>query len=182
MSENLYYKCSLPVELIDLAKAELLNVEGFDATTEIDASKKDHAVRNTFVRFAPEWHWFNGILYQAGIEANSKMNWKFDINQRETIQFAEYKNNQHYNWHMDTFLMSGKATDRKVTVVCVMSNPEEYVGGSLQIKDLVGEVHAPELKKGDVIVFPSFLIHRVTPVAAGTRYSAALWLSGPAFK
>ena len=182
MSLDIIYTGSVSPELIDLAKKELMEVEGIDATMEVDASLRDHAVRNTIVRYAPEWHWFNGVLYQFGLEANIKMGWNFQINQRETIQFAEYKTNQHYNWHMDTFLLSGQATDRKITVVCVMSDPEEYVGGSLQLQNLKGETIVPELKKGDMIAFPSFLLHRVTPVGAGTRYSAAMWLSGPAFR
>ena len=179
---DLYYVTSVPLELVDLAKKELMECQSYDAATELDGSTRDHFSRNTTVRFAPEYHWFNGVMYQIGQEANAKMGWNFLINQRETIQFAEYKDNQHYNWHMDTFLLSGKPTDRKVTVVCVMSDPKEFVGGSLQLQDFYGNPIAPELKKGDVIAFPSFLIHRVNPVAAGVRYSAAMWLSGPAFK
>jgi hypothetical protein len=33
--------------------------------------------------------------------------------------------------------------------------------------------------KGDCIIFPSFLFHRVTPIASGTRYSLTVWCKGP---
>ena len=179
---DLYYMGKVPTELCDRAHKEFMELPGFDAATESDGSVREHAVRNTTVRFAPETHWFNDVLLDFAKIANLACKWNFEINQRETIQFAEYKNNQHYNWHMDTFLLSGQPTDRKITVVCMMSDKKDYIGGSLQIKDLKGEVIVPELEKGDVIAFPSYLVHRVTPVGAGTRYSAAMWLSGPAFK
>jgi PKHD-type hydroxylase len=37
-------------------------------------------------------------------------------------------------------------------------------------------------EKGSVIVFPSFIWHRVTPVTAGTRYSLVNWNLGFPFR
>jgi PKHD-type hydroxylase len=37
-------------------------------------------------------------------------------------------------------------------------------------------------KRGTVIIFPSFLQHRVTEVKRGTRYSLVQWYNGPEFK
>lgn len=36
--------------------------------------------------------------------------------------------------------------------------------------------------KGTVIIFPSYILHRVTPVTKGVRKSLAVWISGPRFK
>ena len=36
--------------------------------------------------------------------------------------------------------------------------------------------------QGSVIVFPSFVWHRVTPVTKGTRYSLVLWTCGQPFR
>ncbi|WP_395007140.1 2OG-Fe(II) oxygenase [Cypionkella sp.] len=36
--------------------------------------------------------------------------------------------------------------------------------------------------RGTATVFPSFVLHRVTPVTAGTRWSLTLWSHGPAFR
>ena len=33
-----------------------------------------------------------------------------------------------------------------------------------------------------VLLFPSYLLHRVKPVTKGTRRSLVLWISGPKFK
>lgn len=179
---NVYSQTKIPVDVVDLAVKHAMELKSGDAAMSIGEPITNHLERNTTVRFAPNDMWFNGVLYEIGLQANTIAEWKFQINHRETIQFAEYKTNQHYNWHMDTFLLSGQPSDRKITVVCMLSDPSEYVGGCLQLKDLNGEIVAPELKKGDVIVFPSFLLHRVTPVGAGTRNTAVMWLHGPAFK
>jgi PKHD-type hydroxylase len=37
-------------------------------------------------------------------------------------------------------------------------------------------------KTGSVIVFPSYVHHRVKPVTKGTRYSVVAWYGGPPFK
>ena len=39
-----------------------------------------------------------------------------------------------------------------------------------------------KLKKGDVLVFPSYFLHRVKPVTMGTRYSLVAWASGEQLK
>ena len=34
------------------------------------------------------------------------------------------------------------------------------------------------INKGDVVVFPSYFLHRVSPVTKGTRYSVVAWAVG----
>lgn len=47
----------------------------------------------------------------------------------------------------------------------------------------VSNVYTPDFNKlGSVMVFPSFMMHRVKPVTKGTRYSAVSWFLGPPFK
>ena len=38
------------------------------------------------------------------------------------------------------------------------------------------------LPKGSIIIFPSFVWHRVKPVTKGTRYSLVMWNLGKPFK
>jgi PKHD-type hydroxylase len=38
------------------------------------------------------------------------------------------------------------------------------------------------LTKGSIIIFPSFVWHRVKPVTEGTRYSLVLWNLGKPYK
>jgi PKHD-type hydroxylase len=38
------------------------------------------------------------------------------------------------------------------------------------------------VKKGRIVLFPSFMIHKVAPVTMGTRRSLVVWVLGPKFK
>ena len=39
-----------------------------------------------------------------------------------------------------------------------------------------------ERARGSATLFPSYLLHRVTPVEAGERHSMTIWAHGPAFR
>lgn len=170
---------------IDHAKCdELINEYSNKANSKaamgIEGDKIDDGYRNTNVIFLPENHKFGIEMMSTCFIANKECSWDFNIESHEAIQFAKYGPEQHYNWHTDTFLLSGKNYDRKVTVVTLLNDPSEFSGGQFQIR-LYAEYTAP-LVKGSVIAFPSMLEHRVTPITDGIRYSATLWMNGPRFK
>lgn len=96
----------------------------------------------------------------------------------EKIQYAEYpEGHGHYDWHLD---IGPKANFRKLSLVIQLSDPESYEGGELQIMKSKTIDVAPR-KRGAIVVFPSFILHRVTPVTKGVRKSLAIWISGPPF-
>jgi PKHD-type hydroxylase len=64
----------------------------------------------------------------------------------------------------------------------LLSDPSEFEGGELQVKPYSDEVQTLEIKKGRAWFFPSYMLHKVTPVTKGTRRSLVLWVGGPAFK
>lgn len=78
---------------------------------------------------------------------------------------------------------------RKLSVSINLSDSDDYEGGDMEFTDLPRTKQDKELntwtnkelfrQKGTVIVFPSFIRHRVTPVTKGTRYSAVAWINGP---
>ena len=132
--------------------------------------------------------------------ANRNAGWNFEWDWSERAQFTQYKKGMHYNWHRDSFTgpytskegssFAGKI--RKLTSVLVLSNPNEYKGGELEFqfqaedpqfnkgrKIKVANEVAP---KGSIIVFPSFVWHRVKPVTKGVRYSMPTWHLGWPFK
>lgn len=179
---NHFYVTQIPSIVSEIAAREFEQLEPMDAQMNPEGNMMtDHSKRHTIVRAADHWNWFGGIMYQCGLEANSKEEWNFYIDSQEQVQFATYEEGMHYNWHIDTFLLSGKPLDRKVTVICLMNDPSEFEGGELQF-NIGGQIMEAQLKKGSVIAFPSFLLHRVTPVTKGVRKTAVMWLNGPAFK
>jgi PKHD-type hydroxylase len=64
----------------------------------------------------------------------------------------------------------------------MLSDPKEFEGGELQIKSDSDNVKTLEQKKGRAWFFPSWTLHRVTPVVTGIRRSLVLWVGGPGFK
>jgi len=75
----------------------------------------------------------------------------------------------------------GKYSKRKISITVQLSDPDEYEGGDFEF--LIGkEIIKLPRKKGCAIVFPSYFLHRVTPVTKGTRKSLVLWGSGQPFR
>lgn len=119
------------------------------------------------------------------IERSNRNAFGFDIAYYPALQFTCYSSvdSGFYDWHMDTFLLltesqGTRMMDRKLSMVLQLSNPDDYEGGDLEIDGT--PIPKDELRKqGAMVVFPSFLRHRVTPVTRGVRYSLVLWAEGP---
>jgi PKHD-type hydroxylase len=176
----IWYLGEIPVEECDKAFSELIEITPKDATMGVEGEAKDHLTRNTSIRFAEHSHWFGKQLLECGNLANSICKWEYQVNNYESIQFAEYGVGQHYHWHVDNFPLSGNPVERKITVICIMNDPSEWEGGDLQFR--LYQEYTPQLKKGSIIAFPSIIEHRVLPVTKGIRYSATMWINGPRFK
>lgn len=176
----LWYLGQIPSEICDKAVEDFLRIPPRDATMGANGEEVSHAHRDTTVRFAQKDHWFGDTLREFGAHANKECGWGYELNDYEAVQYARYGVGQHYNWHVDNFPLAGLPTDRKVSVVCLLCEPSDFGGGELQVR-LYSEYTAL-LTKGALIAFPSILEHRVTPVTAGLRATATMWLSGPRFK
>ncbi|MCC2114058.1 MAG: 2OG-Fe(II) oxygenase [Hyphomicrobiales bacterium] len=100
----------------------------------------------------------------------------------ERLQVVRYRADQAgtYDWHSDIGAGS-LAAKRKLTIVVQLSDTSDYDGGNLELNP-AGLVLTASRSRGNAIVFPSFVLHRVAPVTAGTRYSLTLWVHGPAFR
>jgi PKHD-type hydroxylase len=64
-------------------------------------------------------------------------------------------------------------TDCSVTLF--LTPPEDYDGGELLIEDAYGTQRV-KLPAGDLVMYPSTSLHRVTPVTRGARVSSFFWL------
>jgi PKHD-type hydroxylase len=157
---------------------ELKLIAPKEAAMGIEGDTIDSTNRDTTVRFADPGYWFGSDMFFYGIKANLDCKWGFHLDSCEAVQFAQYESSQHYNWHIDTFFLSAKDYDRKVTVICLMNDPSEFEGGKLEMRFEQKE-HTVPLNKGTIVAFPSFIEHRVTPVTSGTRYTATMWVNGP---
>ena len=102
------------------------------------------------------------------------------------IQHTEYQVNNHYkSWHSDTpFNPDSNASQRKLSISIQLSDPNDYEGGDLEFADgNLTDMPREKLRgKGTVIIFPSFITHRVTPVTKGVRHSLVSWCEGSAWR
>lgn len=117
---------------------------------------------------------YNKIADYAAI-ANKEM-WNFDIwGFPDDLQYTTYfGDGGHYDWHVD---LGPGMSNRKMSAVLQLSTAEEYDGGELQI-NVGSSIMNVQKELGVLCFFPSFLLHRVTPVVSGVRQSLVTWLGG----
>ncbi|MBU3023954.1 Fe2+-dependent dioxygenase [Aestuariibacter sp. A3R04] len=93
--------------------------------------------------------------------------------------FNCYQENGEFGSHIDNTIrrVSGTAvkvrTDISMTVF--FSEPEEYEGGELIIQDTYGEQRI-KFAAGDIVMYPSTSLHRVSPVTKGRRLASFFWM------
>ncbi|WLI89940.1 Fe2+-dependent dioxygenase [Massilia sp. R2A-15] len=94
-------------------------------------------------------------------------------------KFNRYEGGETYGTHVDSAVMQmpgshlSLRTDLSATLF--LSEPEEYDGGELQIETEFG-VQAIRLRAGDMVLYPSSSLHRVTPVTRGARVASFFWI------
>ena len=108
----------------------------------------------------------------------------FQLEYLENIQLTRYvAPDGHYDFHTDDDGHSRENIDnsiRKISMSCLLTDSSEFEGGNVQIQ--TGESpYDVKLEKGDIILFPSYKLHRVSPVTKGTRHSLVAWAHGRAF-
>eukprot|EP00944_MAST-04C_sp_MAST-4C-sp1_P004514 g4514.t1 len=96
----------------------------------------------------------------------------------ETLQVMKYteKDKGFYDSHIDSGLFTSTAF-RKLSVTVQLSNPKDYSGGQLELYTSKKPERMPR-ERGTAVIFPSYMLHRVTPVTKGTRYSLVAWFRG----
>jgi PKHD-type hydroxylase len=97
------------------------------------------------------------------------------------LGFYSASSSDHYSWHTDSDV-STEGIPRKLTMILMLDDPQSFEGGELEVKLTSDDPIKLEQKRGRAWFFPSFVLHRVTPVTKGTRRSMVIWVGGPEFK
>jgi PKHD-type hydroxylase len=148
------------------------------------AQRDDHSYRTATVR------WLDAVReadivgrVMAFVQSSNRTNFGVDIVAPFDVQFTEYRasNSGHYDWPQDVWLESDRPYDRKLSVVVQLSPVDAYEGGAFEFFGLEnpGARFAP---RGSVLIFPSYLQHRVLPVRRGIRHSLVTWVEGPRWR
>ena len=105
--------------------------------------------------------------------------WRYAINGWEAFQYTEYDESYkgHYDWHSD---IGPKCVfedqTRKISFSLGLNDADEYEGGELELKlGSYDRENVYKLSKGEVLVFPSHILHKVTPVTKGFRKVIVGW-------
>lgn len=141
-------------------------------------SRVDYQMRRTTERPVPknrEFSWVYSRLAKLAREANDEA-YRFVLSERMTAHVLEYSPDGFFDWHMD--LGAGPTSSRKLSLITFLTPPEEYEGGDLLFMD-GGQPLRPA--QGTTAIFPSYLLHKVTPVTKGTRFTLVSWIHGPSF-
>jgi len=161
---------------------------GHTEKSEIDLEKRRSKIK--WVGNTPEQMFIKNLVWEHAYLSN-KYFFGFDIEKDFPVQMTKYteEDSGTYDWHIDSFFNDHSFYDRKISVIVQLSDPDEYEGGDFEFHpSMTTKLNEDtDLKKllrlkGTVITFPSFLLHRVTPVTRGTRYSLVSWIEGPTFK
>ncbi|MFZ5529221.1 MAG: Fe2+-dependent dioxygenase [Pseudomonadota bacterium] len=94
-------------------------------------------------------------------------------------KFNRYANGGTYGVHVDSAVMQIPGTSQSMrsdlSATLFLSEPDEYDGGELEIEDAFG-AQAVKLEAGDLVLYPSSSLHRVTPVTRGARVASFFWI------
>jgi len=108
--------------------------------------------------------WFKDRIEDAIFNINS-LKYKFDISLSQKLQFTKYAFDEFYSWHCD-FGTRAPSNTRKLSITVQLSDTEHYNGGDLVLLTNGNMYHTLNLKRGQAVIFPSYVPHMVTPVEA----------------
>lgn len=156
-----------------LKEATVTHLEG----TNILSSYRDSSV----VFFPPceDTAWVYQRLTDIVTNLNERF-FDFDLwGFSEGLQFTRYSSpGGKYDDHIDC-IQGGPV--RKLSVVVQLTDETTYDGGNFEIFDSKTPTQLRR-DKGTLLLFPSYSLHRVTPVTSGVRHSLVGWITGKPFR
>jgi PKHD-type hydroxylase len=157
-------------------------------------------------------YWIGGFIWHYVMKANREnFLYDLTNIEQEHFQYTHYFEGDFYNWHADSsaenmyesianiddvgkefgqpedklardFCYKNSESIRKLSVVVQLSDPDDYVGGNLQLLDEKNILHVAPRRRGTIIFFDSRMRHRVVKVKKGHRKTLVGWVSGPRWK
>jgi PKHD-type hydroxylase len=134
-----------------------------------------------WLKYNDKSEWLYKKVFNLANIANDKC-FNFQIHYAEdAFQYTLYEaeNAGKYDWHLD--IGTGTSSLRKLSAVVLLTDPSEFEGGELEVFISKSPRKVP-LKKGSIVFFPSFFLHRVTELTKGTRQTLVLWIGGDHYR
>ena len=111
---------------------------------------------------------YNKLQHVLSVTNYESFMYNIDTMEKITYVHLTDKNENHIKAHRETLLEGYRKSDRKITLIAMLSNDNEYQGGEIKI-DVRGNLE-PEtisLKIGEVVFFDSHITWKVDPVTSG---------------
>ena len=204
--QSIWYFTDLNPKIIDIIEEDLK--DNFDPhlqdsrVGEGDYGTVDKDKRNARNAWVPTTNWIAGFVWNYVQRANRE-NFLYDLTNidGESLQYTVYGEGEYYGWHNDAGLASyykpmaggnrghGEAIAadfinencekvRKLSFSLLLSDPDTYEGGNLQLLDETGKSYIAPRQRGTIILFDSRAQHRVQKVKSGVRKSLVGWCVG----
>lgn len=132
-----------------------------------------------------ESEWFYNKISNK-IDDINNLYYNFEIYGYEYMQYAYYNSYDggNYKMHMDLLLgphpPNASSLTRKLSASILIN--DNFNGGELEFTYGKKYSEKVSMKSGDLIVFPSYMMHQVNTVTQGIRNSLVVWCLGPKFK
>jgi PKHD-type hydroxylase len=158
-----------------------MSLRSANQTTYVDQAAPGKKV-NTNVISVHDVACYFGKLFELVEFANEEI-FGFEVFDHlpRTINYNCYSDeNNEYPFHKDS-TDYGSSRDIKLTAILNIST-QPYTGGEFEYFDC--EINRIEQidQPGSLLVFPSFVFHRVKPVTSGMRETVSVWFNGPNWK
>jgi PKHD-type hydroxylase len=144
------------------------------------AAQQIRITQTARIQQTDETQWLYDRL-QAIVQALNARSYNYELSGfAESFQYTVYRDQDggHYDWHVDHGPLE---VQRKLSVSVQLSDSADYDGCDLQFMAGTQLQLAPR-ERGAVIAFPSYVLHRVTPVTRGVRKALVAWVTGPNFR
>ncbi len=102
--------------------------------------------------------------------------WGFELAAIEQLNMLEFGTSMNTEWHLDGF--DPKTFRRKLSFSVMLSDPDEYRGGAVELWFGADRISMPRLKQGEMLVWPSFILNRIAAVKRGPRRAIVGWAFG----
>lgn len=152
------------------------NLHAVDENGIDKKNTKTYIIKHKYIE-----NYINPLLNMCLRINKSHFGYDADLDNNPDVNFNIYESNikGSYDWHVDE--SQDPYLDIKLTILINMSE-KEYEGGDLLLQHS-NEMNAKEFKTpGSMLMFRSFVRHKVTPVTKGTRKTLTYFLVGPHFK
>jgi PKHD-type hydroxylase len=128
----------------------------------------------------PEVAWLYQRIERV-IRAVNQQTYRFDLmGFTEPFNYMVYEGAEggHFGWHVDN---GRQQAPRKLSATLQLTDGAFYDGCDLEFFGGHETECAPR-NRGALVVFPSYVLHRVTPIRTGTRKALVIWSTGPNFR